>query len=85
MSKYDPLNRWLAGLKDHCISITVSFKNVETTIRDKLPKAAHEHRAWWGNQKKNAKRPQARAWMTAGFEVEECDLVQKRVTFRRQA
>lgn len=84
MSKYDPLNRWLAGLKDHCIGITVSFKNVETTIRDALPKAAHEQRAWWANQKNNYGRSQARAWMTAGFEVEECDLIRERVTFRRK-
>jgi hypothetical protein len=82
MSKYAPLNRWLAGLKDR--RITMSFNDVEKTIGDSLPKSAHKRRVWWGNQTENARRPQARAWMMAGFEVEECDLIRKRVTFRRQ-
>jgi len=82
MSKYEPLYRWLSGLKRD--QITVSFQDIENTISDTLPRAARSHRAWWENQTENENRPQARAWMNAGFEVNECDLEKQRVTFRRR-
>ena len=82
MSKYEPLHRWLNGLKRNLI--TVSFEHIESTICDTLPKSARRYKAWWANQKKNDKRPQTKAWMQADFEVEECDLERQRVSFRRR-
>jgi len=86
MSKYEPLENYLQnkiGSKD---KINLSFKEIENIIGAQLPASAKQHRPWWGNQKDNKNRPQARAWLSAGYLV---DSVQQKlnggsVCFRRK-
>ncbi|MEA3223107.1 MAG: hypothetical protein U9P49_08090, partial [Thermodesulfobacteriota bacterium] len=48
-----------------------------------LPRSAYRYRQWWANQKKNAKRPHAKAWMGAGFKVDKVNLSGGFVKFTR--
>lgn len=68
--KYEPLESYL---KDRALAssrISLSFKEIETIIQSSLPKSASTYREWWSNQKDYKSRPQAKAWLSAGYEVE---------------
>jgi hypothetical protein len=69
-NKYQPLERHLRNLDSAEVEVTLLFSELKRMLGSDLPNAAFDHRAWWGNQINNATRPQARAWMNAGFVVE---------------
>jgi DNA-binding transcriptional regulator YiaG len=46
-----------------------------------MPHSAQSKREWWSNRSKGAL--QASAWMEAGYRVEDVDLDEQRVTFRK--
>ena len=81
--KYDPLERYLRSLPASQEQVTLSFESIEQVLHDKLPPSAHEHRAWWGNQKRGT-QVESIAWMNAGWIVETVDLSEKWVRFVRQ-
>ena len=84
MPKYEPLHDFLALSHPTQQKVTLSFHQIEFIIGDTLPKAASEHRPWWGNQRDHENRPQAKAWMSAGYEVGEVSLSQGGIVrFRR--
>ncbi|MDP1697711.1 MAG: hypothetical protein Q8L45_08005 [Xanthomonadaceae bacterium] len=68
--KYDPLHQHLRQLPRQTNEVTLSFADIERIIESRLPKSASDFRAWWGNQVKISNRPQAAAWLGAGFQVE---------------
>jgi len=69
MNKYEPLTQYLESLPREKTRISMSFKEIERIIGAKLPKSAYTYRPWWGNQRDSNNRPQARAWLSAGFSV----------------
>jgi hypothetical protein len=85
-SKYEPLEIYLAGLSPSMTEISLSFREIEDIIGASLPNSAHVYREWWANQADLSTRPQAKAWIDAGFEVEAVQQHQDggSVIFRRR-
>lgn len=81
MSKYTPLVAHLVN--QQADEVRLSFSEVEQIIRDSLPASAHNHRAWWSNQKAHPSHPWAHEWMEAGWECETVSLTEQWVAFRR--
>jgi hypothetical protein len=50
--------------------ITLGFRQIEEIIGGQLPESAFNYREWWSNQSNVKNRPQARAWINAGFVVD---------------
>lgn len=67
-SKYEPLRDYL-NARQHMPRVQLSFEQIAALLGSPLPKSAFEHRAWWSNQSKTLNRPQAAAWLGAGFVV----------------
>jgi len=76
--KYTPLRDYLAGYR--ASRLNLSLEHIEQIIDSKLEAAAYAFKTWWENDKKN---PQAVAWLEAGWEVDDVDLQQKVVVFKR--
>lgn len=79
MSKYEPLGRYLKGLKEN--TVTLSFRRIEDILGFELPPYAHTSTAWINSDIK--KRPQAQQWIRAGWERGKLDLERKEVSFIR--
>lgn len=82
MAKYDPLREYL--LKSKGNELTLTFKQIESIIGSSLsgPKrSAYSYRPWWGNDKTHV---QARAWLDAGWKVDDVNLQQQKVIFKRK-
>jgi hypothetical protein len=69
-TKYEPLEIFLKNQSRSTFEVSLSFKQIEAIISNKLPISAYQYRAWWGNQRDTSNRPQAKSWLDAGFEVE---------------
>lgn len=69
-AKYEPLATFLTSRPASTKEVTLSFRQVEEILAAKLPESAFTYREWWGNQVDTSTRPQAKAWMSAGFEVD---------------
>lgn len=78
-SKYQPLLDYLHECDKG--EVTLTFAEIEALINDQLPASARTKRAWWSNRTKGAL--QASAWMKAGYRVEDVDLDEQKVTFRK--
>ena len=78
-SKYQPLLQYLRRSSQQ--EITLAFTEIEALMGEPLPDSALSKKAWWSNRKNGGL--QAKAWMDAGYLVEDVDLVVKRVTFRK--
>lgn len=84
-SKYEPLTTFLTSQSASTKEVTLSFRQIEDLLGAKLPESAFTYREWWGNQADTSNRPQAKAWMKAGFEVDAVtqDKSNGSVRFRR--
>ena len=69
-SKYEQLELYFRAVPAKTGEITLSFAEVERILGVPLPASAKSHRAWWGNQKDSKTRPQAHAWLSAGYQVD---------------
>jgi hypothetical protein len=69
-TKYEPLELHLRAVPAKTKEVTLSFIEIEGILGASLPASARTHRPWWANQKDSKTRPQARAWLAAGFEVD---------------
>ena len=78
-SKYQPLTIHLRAQRGD--QVRMSFSEIERVIGAKLPNSADSHRAWWSNNPTNNVMTQA--WLDAGFESEQVDLVGRKLVFRR--
>jgi hypothetical protein len=70
VSKYDPLEQRLRDTAPDVKSVTLQFRELEILLGSALPASARTYRPWWANQADTKNRPQAHAWMSAGFFVE---------------
>jgi DNA-binding transcriptional regulator YiaG len=78
-SKYWPLFEHLRRSGQD--EVTLTFAEIETLLGASLPPSARARRGWWSNRSTGSL--QASAWMEAGYHVEDLDLEQERVTFRK--
>ena len=78
-SKYQPLLDYLHEC--NLGEVTLTFAEIEALMNDQLPASARTKRGWWSNRTKGAL--QASAWMEAGYRVEDVDLDEQKVTFRK--
>ena len=84
MSKYDRLRDYLNQNGQACITMT--FAQIEAVLQDTLPPTAYRRVQWWANSGHNERdrHVQAKAWYCAGYDVQELNLADRKVTFRRR-
>lgn len=79
--KYGPLRTYLYEQQETGLSnIRLEFRDLESLLGFELPDSARKHRAWWGNDSNT--HPHARAWMAAGWLVDDVDMNAEQVSFR---
>jgi hypothetical protein len=84
MSKYDPLHYFLKMQKNNVIFL--KFTEIERILGFGLPASAFKYPAWWANQsveRANGNHSNAVAWISAGWETTELDLMRRQVKFIR--
>jgi len=62
--------------------VTLTFAQVEGIIGDNLPFSALRNRSWWHNLRSTA---QGQAWMNVGWRVQDVNMTERTVVFRRVA
>ncbi len=79
-SKYYPLLDYL----QHCgeEQTTLSFAMLEILLGMPLPPSARHRKNWWSNRD-SPSALQAVAWIAAGYQVVDVDLVQEQITFSK--
>lgn len=84
-TKYEPLELHLRAIPAKTREVTLSFSELERILGSSLPQSALTHRPWWANQKDSKTRPQAHAWLSAGFEVDSVNPIRGgSVRFKRR-
>ncbi len=83
MSKYEPLRHFLENIESTISEETISFREIERVLGFKLPRSAHEHRAWRSNPSSKATHPYAQSWLAEGWMVDTVNQNDKWVRFRR--
>jgi mRNA-degrading endonuclease RelE of RelBE toxin-antitoxin system len=81
--KYLLLARHLLAVPAATKGLQFHFAEIEEIVSAHLPPEARRFPNWWANQK-TGKRPQAFAWMAAGWLVSKVDVDTDLVKFRRQ-
>jgi len=76
VSKYEPIEKHLAALKEN--NITLTYAQMEELATFKLPDSAYKHRAWWSNGKKGG----SKFWLRVNWLVDAVKLGES-VSFRR--
>ena len=76
MNRYVPLGKHLQ--KQSQKSVTLTFKQIEAIIGRRLPASAFIHPAWWAN---DITHVQAKAWLSAGREVNPANPSKRTATF----
>jgi hypothetical protein len=91
VAKYDRLREYLEGLPAGQRRLTVGFRRLEELLGEPLPPSASKYEAWWvggrapvGRATASRDQVQERAWRSAGWVIEEVDLLIKTVTFERR-
>ena len=79
--KYGTLENWLINQKTKANLIRVSFADVQELLGEALPQSAYEQRTWWAND--TVGHVQSRAWLRAGWKIEEVDLARQEVAFKQ--
>lgn len=80
--KYAPLLEYLQSIEPSRRSEQLRFADIDNMLigNDKLPEASRKTDSFWSN---DAKGPQVKAWINAGFAVSEFSLVEAWVRFER--
>ncbi|MEM2917090.1 MAG: hypothetical protein QXN63_01880 [Candidatus Bathyarchaeia archaeon] len=79
-AKYSPLGTYLTYRGHFTNVVKLSFAQIDGIIGDNLPLSALRSEDWWANSKTHA---QSRVWLNAGWQVENVDLKEGTVTFRK--
>lgn len=82
-SKYTPLENYLRDLPATQQEVILSFEQIETILKSKLPSSAHEQ-SWWDHATEGNHR-NTRAWSNAGWKVDEVNFKAKCVKLVRAA
>jgi hypothetical protein len=79
-SKYGGLTGHLKFRGAFTRVVTLSFARIDGLIGSNLPMSAYRSEAWWSN---SASTAHARAWLEAGWEVQEVNLKEGFVVFKK--
>jgi hypothetical protein len=80
ISKYAGLESHLKFRGSFVDHVTLKFARIDGLIGSNLPMAAYRDEAWWSNSPSSA---HAKAWLEAGWEVEQVNLKEGAVTFKK--
>jgi hypothetical protein len=80
VSKYEALARYLKFRGSFTDVVKLSFARIDGIIAENLPMSAYKTEGWWNNTATNV---HAKAWLEAGWSVEEVNLKEGYVVFRR--
>ncbi len=78
--KYDGLRRHLRFRSAFTDMVKLSFAKLDGIIGDNLPMSAFRDEKWWSNSPISV---HAKAWLDAGWEIEEVNLKEGYVVFRK--
>jgi len=81
-TKYSPLSEYLARRGRYTDLVTLTFAKIQSIIGDSLPSSASQDMHWWNN---TPSRVQAQAWIDVGWRVQDVNLSERTVTFRKVA
>jgi len=81
--KYMPLENYLRHLPKTQSEVTLRFEQIENILKSKLPSSAYEDRRWWDHEKEG-NHLNARAWSTAGWQIESLDVNEQWVKLARK-
>ena len=79
-SKYEGLERHLKFRAAFTSQVKLTFARIDGLIGSNLPMPAYRDAAWWSNTSTSA---HAKAWLDAGWEVQEVNLKEGFVTFKK--
>lgn len=77
--KYYPLETHLKSIGRPEIPMT--FHEIESVIKDSLPRSARKHRAWWSNNTSNSVI--THSWLKAGYKTAKVSLDNECLVFER--
>lgn len=80
--KYTPLENYLRGLPANQKEVTLSFKQIEKILNDKLSASAYEDQRWWDHETEG-NHVSKRAWANAGWKVDSVDFKRKQARLVR--
>jgi hypothetical protein len=79
-NKYDGLKNHLKFRGSFVSMVKLKFARIDGLIGANLPMAAYRDEAWWSN---TGSTVHSKAWLDAGWEVEQVNLKEGYVVFRR--
>jgi hypothetical protein len=79
-TKYGALTSYLKFRAAFTDTVKLSLAEMDGIIRDNLPLNAYKNEKWWNNTPTNA---HAKAWMDAGWKVQETNLKEGYVIFQK--
>lgn len=79
--KYAPLEQYLLNLPERGKEVQLTFEQLETILKSKLPASANEM-SWWEHETEGNHR-NTRAWANAGWKVAQVNLAEKWVKLVR--
>ena len=80
VSKYVGLTGYLRFRGAFTQNVKLSFARIDGIIGENLPMGAYRSEKWWDNSQSS---PHARGWLDAGWEVQEVNLKEGYVLFRK--
>jgi len=80
VSKYGGLTGYLRFRGSFTNTVKLSFARIDGIIGENLPIGAYRQEKWWSN---SPSTPHARGWLDAGWEVQEVNLKEGYVIFKK--
>lgn len=80
IAKYEPLTNYLKFRSAFTGTVRLSLAEIDGIIRDNLPLTAYKNEEWWNNSEATA---HAKAWISAGWNVQEINLKEGYVVFKK--
>jgi hypothetical protein len=80
ITKYEALTRYLKFRAAFTGTVRLSLAEIDGIIKDNLPLTAYKNEEWWNN---NETAAQAKAWIDAGWHVQEINLKEGYVIFKK--
>lgn len=80
-NKYEALTSYLRFRAAFTDTVKLSFAQIDGIIGDNLPLTAYRSTEWWENSPSNV---HAKAWVNAGWKVEEVNLKEAYVVFKKE-
>ncbi len=80
VSKFDSLTRYLRFRGAFTSIVRLTFSRIDGIIGENLPMNAYRNEAWWSN---SPGTPHAGGWLKAGWEVQEVNLKEGFVVFKK--